>query len=196
MSFNNKGLKINEAIKLTKEVLLNVPGIMDVKLLDKKHLEEILRLETIVEKSMIGIKCYNEGLREVLKREIVLVIAHLPELRHPPEPIILWKIENEVVGEEVWEEEKIEKLKKDLNIIFLGKNFILYKNKLSRLRKAESILVYPPIRFPELEKIELIKDIVSVTVSTPADIYIKKEMGWNVNDPKIGTVLIGFNIKK
>jgi len=191
----NKNSKTNEIIKLVEKVLLSIPGIIDFRYLDKKHFKEILRLETIVEKSAIGIRCFNEGLREVLKRQIVLAIAHLPNLRHPPEPIILWKAGEEIVGEEVWEEEKIERLKKDSNVIFLGKNFILYRDKLIRLRKAESMLVYPPVRFPELEKIELIKDLVSITVSTPADIYIKKKMGWNVNDPKIGTVLIGFNIK-
>jgi hypothetical protein len=191
----NKNSKTNEIIKLVEKVLLTIPGIMDVRYLDKKHFKEILRLETIVEKSAIGIRCFNEGLREVLKRQIVLAIAHLPNLRHPPEPIILWKAGEEIVGEEVWEDEKIERLKKDSNVIFLGKNFILYRDKLIRLRKAESMLVYPPVRFPELEKIELIKDLVSITVSTPVDIYIKKKMGWNVNDSKIGTVLIGFNIK-
>ncbi|MEM3506161.1 MAG: hypothetical protein QW589_08660 [Candidatus Bathyarchaeia archaeon] len=184
-----------EVIKLIKEVLLSIPGIIDVRYLDRKHFEEILKLETLVEKSMIGIRCFNEGLREVLKRQVVLVIVHLPNLRHPPEPIILWKIGEEIVGEEVWEDEKIEKLKKDPNIIFLGKNFILYKDKLAHLRKADSTLVYPPIRFPELEEIKLIKDVASITVSTPVDIYIKKEMGWDINDPKIGTVLIGFNIR-
>ncbi|MEM3754948.1 MAG: hypothetical protein QXE19_04605 [Candidatus Bathyarchaeia archaeon] len=188
-------MKHNEVIKLIKEVLLSIPGIIDVRYLDRKHFEEILKLETLVEKSMIGIRCFNEGLREVLKRQVVLVIVHLPNLRHPPEPIILWKIGEEIVGEEVWEDEKIEKLKKDPNIIFLGKNFILYKDKLAHLRKADSTLVYPPIRFPELEEIKLIKDVASITVSTPVDIYIKKEMGWDINDPKIGTVLIGFNIR-
>jgi hypothetical protein len=191
----NSNSKTDEIIKLVKKVLLSIPGIMDVRYLDKKYFNEILRLETIVEKSSIGIKCFNEGLREVLKRQIVLAIAHLPNLRHPPEPIILWKAGEEIVGEEVWEDEKIERLKKDSNIIFLGKNFILYKDKLIHLRKVEHMLVYPPVRFPELEKIELIKDSVSVTVSTLTDIYIKERMGWNVNDPKIGTVLIGFNIK-
>ncbi|MEM3061881.1 MAG: hypothetical protein QW265_05710 [Candidatus Bathyarchaeia archaeon] len=195
MIWSDKNSRVEEAIELVKKVLLGVPGVMEVHRLDKKHFREILRLETLVERSMVGIRGFNEGLREVLSRQVVLAIAHLPNLRHPPEPIILWKVGKEVVGEEVWEDKKIEELKKDLNIIFLGKNFVLYKDKLTRLHKADSMLVYPPVRFPELEKIESIKDPVSVTVSTPADVYIKKEMGWNVNDPKIGTVLIGFNIE-
>ncbi|MEM2896044.1 MAG: hypothetical protein QXG01_00455 [Candidatus Bathyarchaeia archaeon] len=190
MIWSDKNSRVEEAIELVKKVLLGVPGVMEVHRLDKKHFREILRLETLVERSMVGIRGFNEGLREVLSRQVVLAIAHLPNLRHPPEPIILWKVGKEVVGEEVWEDKKIEELKKDLNIIFLGKNFVLYKDKLTRLHKADSMLVYPPVRFPELEKIESIKDPVSVTVSTPADVYIKKEMGWNVNDPKIGTVLI------
>ena len=142
---------------------------------------------------MLGMLIVNEGITEVLARDHVIVITHSRELRHPPGPIVVIHDETSIVGEEIWQSDRLTKLSHDPNAILLGKSMVLYRDTLSRARGKALRLSYRALPFPELDDLEGVTDVVSVTVGPLTHILLSQSAGWDFNDPDLGTVLIGFN---
>ena len=134
----------------------------------------------------------NEGITEVASRQHVIAIAHSPDLRHPPGPILVVSNGDEIVGEELWGDHGNESATGDSNSIILGRGLKLYRNRLTRLRTPLKVF-YRPLRFPELETLIGVRDAVSITVNTLTHVRLSQLIGWDTNDPNLGTVLIGFN---
>jgi hypothetical protein len=141
----------------------------------------------------VGLPIENVGLRVVLQRELVVCIKHSSTLRHPPKPILILMSDNDTVGEEVWEKDQIAGFEGDLNAIFLGKSFVLFRDRLKASRGKALRFVFESQRFPEIENIPGVYDVASATVSPTTDLYIKRKAGWDLADLDKGTVLVGFN---
>ena len=135
----------------------------------------------------------NEGIAEVLARDHVIVITHSRELRHPPGPIVVLRDDTDIVGEEIWQPDQLTKLSHDPNAILLGKSLVLYRDTMSRARGKALTLSYRALPFPELDTLEGVTDVVSVTVGPLTHIRLSQSAGWDFNDSNLGTVLIGFN---
>jgi hypothetical protein len=188
--------ELKPILNAVKKRLKNIKGVVAVGLIPKNQSGKVLKLEeTIEQNSPPMFRVYNEGLREVLKREIVIAILHNEKLRHPPKPIIILTVNGTVIGEEVWERSgRLERLKEDLNVIFLTRDFVIYKDKIRMVKDGKNLnFILPPNVFPELHDIRGIKDIVSASPSALTDDYIKKMMRWKTKSG-LGTVLIGFNL--
>jgi len=181
-----------------EKVLRSIKGIVDVERLNNQGRAEILDLEQKAEQVlMMGLaKTVNRGLRNAIDRDVTYAAIHDPDLRHPPGSTVIWVREDEIIGEEVWDKAIIEELKKREDVLFIGEGFILYTDKIRRMQKTEMTVVFPGLPVPELQDIDKIGDIVSATLSAPADLHIKRNLGWSTTDPKIGTILIGFNLVK
>jgi len=146
---------------------------------------------------MMGLaRTVNRGLRDAIDRDVTYAAIHDPDLRHPPGPTVIWVREDEIIGEEVWDKTVIEELKKREDVLFIGEGFVLYADKIRRMQKTEMTVVFPGLPVPELQSIGKIERVVSATLAAPADIYVKKKFGWSTTDPKIGTILVGFNLVK
>ena len=143
---------------------------------------------------LAGLSTANEGIREVMQREFVVCINHSPDLRHPSKPIMTLKAGSGVIGQEVWEENQIAKLSADPNMVFLGRNFVLFRDRLDTARGKSVRFVFEPQSFPELDDVHGVCKIVSATISPITDVYIKRRAGWNTAHSDQGTVLIGFNL--
>jgi hypothetical protein len=178
--------------------LRNTPGVVGCWILPNEDRESLRRLETEsnLRLGLPGMDIVNQGIRDVLDRQHVVLISHSSELRHPPGPIIVIHDEGNIVGEEVWEPSQFEKLSKDPNAIFLGKSLVLYREALRLARGKPLKLAYKALPFPELQEIEGVKDVVSITMTIPVHLRYAQKAGWNPNDPRFGTVLIGFNVSK
>jgi len=182
----------DKALEKVEKVLKSIKGVLEVRQISPENRGKILELEeTFEEEASDPSKCYyNEGIREVLDRQEVIVLTHTNEFRHPPAPFVKWRLGGVYVGEEVWDAKCIEELKENKNALFIGKTFVIHRDRLknSPLRNFE--VLFPPIPFPELEGLNEIKDVVSASPSCPTDIYIKHIMGW---DDKKGLIIIGFD---
>jgi len=178
--------------------LLGTPGVVACWILPDEDRESLRGLETEsnVRLGLPGLDIVNEGVREVLSRQHVVVISHSPALRHPPGPIIVIADGERIVGEEVWEPGQLERLSKDPNAIFLGKSLVLYRDALTQARGKPLKLTYRALPFPELDEIPGIKDVASITITVPVHLRFSEKAGWNPDDPRLGTVLIGFNESK
>ena len=184
-----------DAVQSATERLLATPGIVACWILPDEDREELSRLEANANSHLRlpGIEIVNEGIRDVLQRQHVLMIAHSPELRHPPEPILVVLNGDEIVGEEVWEQERIETLAHDKNFFLLGKNLALNREALARAKGKNLKLVYKGLPFPELDEVPGLRDVISITVTGLVHSDFSRRAGWDPDDPNIGTVLIGFN---
>jgi hypothetical protein len=184
-----------DAVQSAIERLLATPGIVSCWVLPDEEREELYQLEANANSHLRlpGIEMVNEGIREVLQRDHVLMIAHSPELRHPPKPIVLVLNGEEIVGEEIWEQARIENLAHDKNFLLLGKNLALNREALAKAKGKNLKLVYKGLPFPELDEIPGLRDVISITVTGLVHTNFSRRAGWNPNDPNIGTVLVGFN---
>jgi len=175
--------------------LMSTPGVVACWVLPDEDRAAIRQLETEanLRLALPGMDIVNEGVKQVLERQHVVVISHSPALRHPPGPIIVICDEERVVGEEIWEPSRYGKLSKDPNALFLGRSLVLYRDALARARGKRLKLTYRALPFPELEKIQGVKDVISITITIPVHFRFSQKAGWNPDDPNLGTVLIGFN---
>lgn len=176
--------------------LRSIGGIIDVWRVEESDKKIIFELEKNANEDAglaIGIEISNRGATLALQREFVVCINHSPSLRHPSKPILILAADQDILGEEVWEEAKIAKLRSDSNVMFLGNGFVLFKDKMSRIGERRLRFEYEPEDFPEIETIDGVRDVVSATISPAADIYVKRKANWPSADPDTGTVLIGFN---
>ena len=179
--------------------LRSIEGIIDVWQVDNSQKNTILELEKKANENAglaIGVEIVNMGAVYALQRKFALCVNHSPALRHPPSPILRLVAGDDVVGEEVWEADRIAALRADSNAVFLGRGFVLFKDKVSRIKERHLRFEYGPQSFPELSTVDGVLDVVSCTISPVADIYVKRMARWDTTNPDTGTLLIGFNTSK
>lgn len=178
--------------------LRTTPGIIDVWPVEASERAEILRVEEMANMGtgLAGLTIVNEGAKLALEHEYVVSANHSSSLRHPSKPILVLMADKELVGQEIWEEEQVAGFKTNPNVIFLGKGFVLFRDKLEVTRGKRLTFVLGPQGFPEIEAISGVCDVVSATISTATDMHIKRKAGWDTANPDRGTILIGFNTSK
>ena len=176
--------------------LLSIRGIIDVWRLQDSDRKTILELEKNATQNaglVIGVEIMNEGAQRAMQRKYVVCVNHSQALRHPPAPILILKAGENILGEEVWEKDRIDRFHADPNALFLGRGFVLFKNKMNQTKEKRLRFEYGTQEFPEIDTIHGVCDVVSGTVSPAVDIHIKRIAKWNESDSDRGTVLIGFN---
>jgi len=175
--------------------LKQTPGVVHCKLLNSEERDLAMQLErsATVQNQLLGMRITNEGITDVLSRIHVVLIAHSRSLRHPPGPIVVIRDDGNIVGEEVWQSDQLERLRTDSNAILLGKSMVLYRDALAKARGRSLTLAYRALPFPELDELDSISSVVSVTIGSFTHIRLAQKMGWDFNNPDLGTVLVGFN---
>ena len=164
-------------------------GVKEVFLLNDACREKILEIESNIT-ACLGIKVINEGVIECLKRQYIICIIKRASSRPPPEPTVMLVSDDGVVlGEEVlphYKKEFLEKVKEE--IIWLSEEFVMYPE---RRGKNKEYFVMPPVSFPEVEEFGML-DVVSCSPSAPSDIMLRQMHGYE-DDPKLASILVGFN---
>ncbi|MBN1786679.1 MAG: hypothetical protein JW825_06825 [Candidatus Methanofastidiosa archaeon] len=173
--------------------LMEIPGVIRVVQLDDKDRRHISRLEKMAEDNGAAggmMDFTNKGVWDALaKKNLVLLVADSKQgFRDPP---CSWTLivdeKGNVVGEWI-PEEKICEYKERDDVQFLSNDFVLYRG---RERVGKCIFMMPPLPFPELDDVEGIKNVVSGTVSAPADAYLKKITNISEN---FWTIIIGYDL--
>jgi len=176
--------------------LLKTPGVVACWVVPDEDRDSLRELEgeANLRLGLPGLDIVNEGIRDALARQHLVMISHSPALRHPPGPIIVILDGDHVVGEEIWQPGQYEKLSKDSGTLFLGKSLVLYRDALTEARGKPLKLAYRALPFPEVEEVAGVNDVVSITITIPVHSRFSQKAGWNPDDPNLGTVLIGFNV--
>jgi hypothetical protein len=132
----------------------------------------------------------NEGALECLRRAHVACIVKDKTFRPPPKPTVLLIDESgREVGRELLPGEKPEE-RPGQKLLWLSKDFVLYYDG---EKGGQVRFVLPPIPFREVEEHPGTTNVCSSSPSTLADVLVKKAAGFE-DDPKLATVLIGFDL--
>ena len=179
-----------------ESILRNVEGTVGVYPLSRVELRRILELEKKYEENASGssTRYLNLGVREVSKRQVALAVVKTSNFPRPVSPTIVLVSDGVIVGEEIVDSAKNEELGKNPKAILIDRQFVMYQDRVKSHPASDSVFQFPPTPFPLLEKMEEIRDVVSASPSALSDLYIKEKGGWQVADPQLGTILIGFDL--
>lgn len=134
----------------------------------------------------------NEGVLECLAREHVACIVKDRSFRPPPHATVMLIDEDGVViGRELLPGDEVEE-KPGSKTLYLGKDFVMFYDGRSG-RNARFVL--PPVPFAEVEALPSAANVVSSSPSTVGDLRIRRSAGLD-DDPKLATVLIGFDLRR
>jgi len=176
-------------------------GVIATKVLSEEEKRQILDVEgRVEEKNVFGMcKSLNKGLREALQREFaVAMVIQTSDFQYPHHPYMNMSYGDQVVGELIKDEKRVEELRKTPGNLFLWENFVVYVKKLPRNPKErnEMRIVYLPREPPQLKGLPHIENSVFGTPSTEGDTVIKRMLAIQSEEPTVGTCVVGFNIKK
>lgn len=187
-------------LELVLNSLRSRSGVEALRILTSEEKEHILELEAEAENSVANNLCrtINQGVRDALQRDytVAMVIdTSIYELPHHPRMTMIY--EDTVVGEEIEDMNRIDRLRKDRGNFFLWHNFVIYLKKLPKGRGERERLrmIHSPRRAKELKGISFVKKEVFGTPSNAVDVLIKELLSFMSKNPFVGTCLIGFNLK-
>ncbi len=170
------------------ELIRGLRGVIHAFYLDRAILSELSEEEAKV-RAMGNIEVDNQGFKRALERENVICIVKDPRFRPPPEPtVILVSGDGQVLGEEVFPF-TAHKYTSRTDVVWLSDGFVLFPT-INGTRGEQFVM--PPVSFPELNESNGCKDVVSCSPAPTSDLMIKKHYGL-VDDPKLASVLVGFN---
>jgi len=174
---------------------VSVRGVVDVRLLSREMRGRILELEARLEANPSGLGFFrNEGVHEVMEREIVLALLSDTRFRHGSQASLVWAVDGVIIGEEVPNGRGLDSTASDKEFKAPGGRFVLHMDRIEKVsRTGKSCLIVKPLPFPELEGVEGVKRVVSASPSTEVDLFIRESLGWDLLDRSLGTILLGFD---
>lgn len=174
----------------------SLPGIIAFKYLDEESRGDIIRLEKEAEENGAcgGLMPFtNRGVWSAFEREVQFVIVGARDavLLGISEGLVhIEDQKGQRVGEWV-NAKRSEELRGNPDVCFLSEDFVLYSDVNIA---GEPFFVLPKVDFPYLDGMEGVRNVVSGSVSTLADDYIRYRMGYS--DTQHWTHLVGFDIAK
>jgi len=179
-----------------EQALRDTKGILDVGWIDEQDRQTIRQLEEEMQKRGLGGlgKYLNEGVLKVLGSQMVCVVLNNNDFRHATEPCLSWVVGDVVIGEEVSDQERLESLKRSEGVKVIGKNFVVFADRVKQTAGRQPTFVFRALAFPELEGIPGVEEVISASPHGAADLYLKERFGWDAGKPELGTILIGFNL--
>jgi hypothetical protein len=178
-----------DAVDKPLEIVRGLRGVIHAFYLDKTILEQMREEEQKV-RAAGDITVDNRGFTEALTRDRVIAIIKDPRFRPPPEPtVILQSGDGQIMGVEVFPWTAKEYMNRE-DVAWLSDAFVLFPH--TPVNGGEHF-VMPPVSFPELNEAIGCKDVVSCSPAPTCDLMMRTYMKYE-DDPKLASVLIGFNI--
>lgn len=188
------GVEMNAVRSAVRRKLLALKGIEALEFLDQEFRQEIERRERDAEGNgaVGGLMAFvNTGVWDVLTRQEVFVIVARPqvEMLHPQEHLVhIVDQKGQVIGEYLPEGRRDEVELRE-NAYLLSEDFVLYGDVDI---VGEPYFLIPPMTFPPLDGLPGIKRLVSASISTVSDDYIRSRLGFG--DTKCWTHLVGYDL--
>ncbi|AIZ56499.1 hypothetical protein Mpt1_c06120 [Candidatus Methanoplasma termitum] len=170
------------------EIIKGMKGVVNAFYLDKTVLDQ-MRAEEGKVKAMGDIAVLNQGFNDALEKDHVIAIIKDPRFRPPPEPtVILVANTGEIMGLEVFPFTAKEYLNRE-DVVWLSDAFVLFPNVKG---KGGERFIMPPVSFPELNESNGCSGVVSCSPAPTCDLIMRKYYDLK-DDPKLASVLVGFN---
>jgi hypothetical protein len=176
-----------------KDALLSIPGVDAVVFLDERLRDEVAHLEKQAEcNGAVGglMPFVNTGVWETLKRtEIFVLVAQpgVPMLSPQQNLVHIVDRKGQIIGEYLSEERRKEVMGRE-DVVWISDDFVLYADlDIS----GEPYVRIPPMTFPPLEDLPGINNLISGSVSTLTDDFLRAALGFS--ETKDWTQLVGFD---
>lgn len=195
--------KPEEVLQEVIDTINPLRGVLDVGVLTDEVRKNVLKKE--MDKAGELIPVINMGVNECLNRDYTVAIIKNASFRPPPTATVqLVDNKGNLLGEEIVSNNQKKKYKEDEKAKFINPDFVLLKDqkdieedlKTENLEKnpTKQAFVLPPVQFIEVEELEDTCDVVSSSPDPLADLYLKEVFNFE-DDPKLASILVGFNIK-
>lgn len=181
------------------QALGNIPKVLEVKKLKQEDKHYLLELEKEAEeRSLMSLgKVINVAVRAALECDDVYLILNTVEFDWGKKySTLLMKKEDEIVGEEVRDQDRISQLSQNQDIWFMHKNFAVYKSKISFPQDIMNKICYfeiPPIPAHWEQLAEFWEKGLSVFFAAPSplgDQFLKDNYFPGPQDQGSGTCLV------
>lgn len=181
-----------------EKALRDTKGILEVGWIDDNDRRRLRQFEEELQERGLGRlgKYFNEGVLTVLDREMVCVVLNNNDFRHATEPCLSWVMGGVVIGEEVCDQERLESLKRSEGVKVIGKNFVVFFDRIKKTAGQRPVFIFRALCFPEIEGIPCVEEVLSASPFGSGDLYLKERFGWETGKPELGTILIGFNLAR
>lgn len=182
--------------------LRSVPGIEALYPMREEDLHRLLDVETEAEKkAFMGLgMCYNSGIREVLRCPSVAVGITTMDFQWGCQSHLLLKKDDDIVGEEISDPDRIAELKQRSDVWFMHRNFVVYKDKVNfpdDIVSKKCCFDIPALHFDDdFSTDEDLKSVVFCFPSTAGDVFLKKTYHAGVDEHGAGTVVFGIPVKE
>jgi hypothetical protein len=175
-------------------------GVQMFFFLNNDDVQKIQKLELKDEvqgSRMFGTK-KNIGVRQVLESDLSIAFLTNRNFEWPVNTMKLMLGDN-VIGKDVTDPVELKMYKKDSDYYVLG-NIVLYYKKFLKLRSGDMPLnvVINPKRFPEMESVPYINNVVLGIPSPLTDNFVREKAKVRNKDLEgcIGSFLLGLNTKR
>jgi len=189
-SENGSG-KGNSCLLKAEETLKGLKGIVKFDRLNDSDKQNIWELEEKAGESVLMGMCkgINVGVMQALEKKNVFACLTNDLLIWPKESYMKLVCGDDVIGEDKYDPDELEQLKKNGELV--AGNLVMYREKMKiyKERRAEARLHLLPMRIPELTGC----GAVVASPSPPADSYMKGKLKADMNDPKLGTIIVGVD---
>jgi hypothetical protein len=201
------------ALAAVERLLAGLPGIVGVKQVGRYVLESVAAEEGRYEKSAF-LPLNNEGIRQVLERQVAVALLKDRSFREPPAPTVylVERIDGgsaangaEVSGQileangaryRILGEEVLASRRPYLErTLFLADSFVLFPERRASPGNPSFFLI-PPLGFAELEQRQAelgIRRVISISPSSQSDLILRQACGFPV-DTALATLLVGFDL--
>ena len=195
--------KPEEVLQEVIDTINPLRGVLDVGVLTDEVRKNVLKIE--MDKAGELIPVINMGVNECLNRDYTVAIIKNASFRPPPTATVqLVDNKGNLLGEEIVSNNQKKKYKEDEKAKFINPDFVLLKDqkdieedlKTENLEKntTKQAFVLTKVQFIEVEELEDTCDVVSISPDPLADLYLKEVFNFE-DDPKLASILVGFNIK-
>lgn len=164
-------------------LLRNLPGVLQAELVLPELRSELRGL-------MTPLAAENQGVEAVLSRQRIVCLFKGRSFRGPPEPSLLMVDEQgTVLGRELTSPQD-RPAAGERQLAYLGRDFVLLRG----VRPSGHVrFVLPPLRFPELERMDCICRVVSGSPDPPQDERLRER--YSVKGGKdLASVLVGYDL--
>lgn len=188
--------------KKIQDFLQRTRGIDAVFCLEEEDRLKLLDVEVAAEKkAFMGLgMCYNSGIRDVLRCPLVFVCITNMNFQWGNQPHMVLKKDDVIVGEEVLDESRIERLKERKDVWFLHKNFVIYRERVDfpqDLVEKKCCFEIPALTWDEpLPELHDVEDYRFSFPSTPGDIFLKERFYGAQDERGTGTAVFGFTLRE
>ena len=177
-------------------LLRKTTGIRKIKALSDVERRSLLQAELAAEDTMIGGRCFNEGLQEALSRKFVIACSTDMSFKWPSGPYVVLKEGDTIVG---FITDNVDRIKQQFNerISVFAKNLVVFPDRIRKLRggkRAPTLFVYKGFKMPELEKESSVKNAVLAFCTRAGDACLKKLLK-EKEKPEFGSIVIGFDAR-